>query len=116
MTSERSHNPRTHSTKLERLLNELTIALIEHSKYLDKHINAVETLTQTMKQLDSTIRKDLKLGTSQPSLELKEAINSFLEYNINPKFYQDSNFLKLPIAYNNGHIGQIKKIRAPKQQ
>ena len=85
----------TASSDLEVSLVELTAALIEHAKHLERHINAMETLTRALKQLDASIKKEVNLESSQPSIELKEAITSFLEHNINPKFYQDSGYLKL---------------------
>lgn len=80
---------------LEISLVELTTALIEHAKHLERHISTMENLTRALKQLDATIKKEVSLESSQPSVELKEAITSFLEHNINPKYYHDSGYLKL---------------------
>ena len=76
-------------------LVELTAALIEHAKHLERHISAMENLTKALKLLEGTIKKEMSLESSQPSIELKEAITSFLEQNVNPKFYQDSGYLRL---------------------
>ncbi len=80
---------------LEISLVELATALIEHAKHLERHINAMESLTRALKQLDASIKREMNLESSQPSIELREAITSFLDHNINPKFYQDSGYLRL---------------------
>ena len=86
------------SMNLEVSLAELTTALIEHAKHLERHIIAMENLTRALKQLDATVKKEVSLESSQPSIELKEAITSFLEHSVNPKFYQDTGYLKLAAA------------------
>lgn len=106
--------PKTYLAKLGHSLNELTAALVEHSRYLEKHIQAMENLTQTLKLLDATIKKEISLESNQPSIELKEAITSFLEFAINPKFYKDTGYLKLPVASEISHSEPVKKIRHQK--
>lgn len=115
MPKEKPAIPKTHRTNLERSLNELITALNEHAKYLDGHINAMENLTRAIKQLDATVKKEVSLGSSRPSIELKEAITSFLEYNVNPKYYQETGYLKLPVASKANHPDIGKKPKYPKQ-
>ena len=86
--------------KLERTLNRLTAKLAEQAQYLEKHTGALENLTQAIKHLDTTIKKEICLESSQPSLQLKEAINTFVEYTINPRYYKDPGLLKLKAAVN----------------
>jgi uncharacterized coiled-coil protein SlyX len=95
MPEEISNIPAMPSADLEISLVELTAALIEHAKHLERHINTMESLTRALKQLDASIKREVNLESSQPSIELREAITSFLDHNINPKFYQDSGYLKL---------------------
>ncbi len=84
--------------KLERSLRKLFVALAEHSNFIAKHTTAVENLTQAVTQLNMTIKKDSKLEPRRISLHLTETITSFMEYNINPMFYNDKNILKLNAA------------------
>jgi hypothetical protein len=89
--------PRNSSAKAEFAMMALTAALDEHSAYLKKHLEALESLTKAIKQLETVINKEIK-ESSKPSLQLKEAIKSFVDYNINPHFYRDSGYLKLKTA------------------
>ena len=89
--------------KLERSLNKLTAKLAEQVTYLEKHAGAVESLTQAIQHLDTTIKKEISLESRQPSMQLKEAITAFVEYAINPKFYQDLGLLKLNAAPDKMH-------------
>jgi hypothetical protein len=95
--TEPTDSPPDSSKDLEISLVELTTALIEHAKHLERHIHAMENLTKALKLLDSTIKKEVTLESSQPSIELKEAITAFLEHNVNPKYYQDTGFLRLAV-------------------
>ncbi len=85
-------------TKLERSLRKLNSALAEHLNCLEKHATAMENLTQAMKQLDSTFEKDSKLESHQPSLQLKEAVSSFVDFHINPRYYHDKDLLQIKAA------------------
>jgi hypothetical protein len=114
MPKQSTGSPKTNLVKLEHSMAEFTGALIEHSEYLEKHIQAMECLTQTLKQLDATIKKEISLENNQPSIELREAITSFLEYTINPKYYKDTGYLKLPVASERRHPEATKKNRHPK--
>jgi hypothetical protein len=64
--------------------------------YLAKHAVAMENLTDAIKQLDTLIKKVISLESLQPSCQLKEALASFVDYHINPLYYQDMNWL--PVA------------------
>jgi hypothetical protein len=101
---------------LERLLNDLAIVLGEHAKALERHVDAMENLTQAVKQLETTIKKEISLASKQPSMELKEAITSFLEDNVNLKYYRDSDYLKLPAGTDTKHPEIVKKTKHQKPQ
>lgn len=81
--------------KTEFALMALTAALDEHTSYLKKHISTMESLTKAIKQLETVIKKDINRESQKPSLQLKEAVKSFVDYNINPNFYHENSYLKL---------------------
>jgi hypothetical protein len=81
--------------KLERSLNKLTAKVAEQVQYLEKHAGAVESLTRAIQHLETTLKKELSLESGQPSLQLKEAVNTFVDFTINPRFYQDRDLLKI---------------------
>jgi hypothetical protein len=89
--------PKNLSTKAEFAMMALTAALDEHSEYLKKHLEALGSLTKAIKQLENVINKEIK-ESAKPSLQLKDAVKSFVDYNINPHFYRDSGYLKLKTA------------------
>jgi hypothetical protein len=86
--------PRNSSAKSEFAMMALTAALDEHCAYLKKHLEALENLTKAIKQLETVIKKELH-ESAKPSHQLKEAVKSFVDYNINPHFYRDPGYLKL---------------------
>lgn len=95
--------------KLQGFVKELTAALTEQVSYFDKHIIAIEKLTDNMKQLDATIKKEIEVKSQQPPMRLKEALIAFMDYNINPRFYQETYHLKLPSASKITHPGSEKQ-------
>lgn len=114
--SNKSTLPKTSPPEIERLLNDLASIVGEHAKVLERHIDAMEALTQAIKHLETTIEKEISLASKQPSMELKEAITSFLEDNVNLKYYRDSDFLKLPAGSDTKHSEIARKTRHQKQQ
>ena len=95
---------------LERLVNNLIAALNQHTQYLENHKAIMENLCQAVNRLNNTINKQQKLAATPPSTQLSEAINTFVEYYINPQFYRTSNQLKLPKA-SNPNPGNIKRLK-----
>jgi hypothetical protein len=95
MPKEESAISPTTPLNLEVSVAELTTVLIEHAKHIERHIIVMESLTRALKQLDATVKKEVSLESSQPSVELREAITSFLEHTVNPKYYQDTGYLRL---------------------
>jgi hypothetical protein len=106
----------TQSEDLTSALNVFAAVLSEHVKFIEKHIIAMENLTSAVNKLDNTIKKEASLAAKQPSIELKEAINSFLEYQINPQFYHDPGYLKLPVAPDGIYPDSGKKTKHQKQK
>jgi hypothetical protein len=94
---------------LERSINHLISALNENPQYIETHQAALESLAQAAKHLSNTVNKPRKLGIKPPSQQLIQTINVFVEYYINPQFYQTANQLKLPKAANSNHRN-IKRI------
>jgi hypothetical protein len=74
-------------------LNELTTALVQHTQFLELHNATMESLTRALKELDTTINQETKPETKQPSQQLKQALNSFVETYINPRFYHPHKLL-----------------------
>jgi hypothetical protein len=89
--------PRNPNAKSEFAMMALTAALDEHTAYLKKHLEALESLTKAVKQLETVIKKEIH-ESARPSHQLKEAVKSFVDYNINPHYYRDSGYLKLKTA------------------
>jgi uncharacterized protein YoxC len=98
------------AAELERLVNNLVEALNQHTQYLETHKTIMENLAQAVNRLNNTITKQQKLATTPPSDQVSQAINTFVEYYINPQFYQTSNQLKLPKA-SNPNPSNIKRIK-----
>jgi methyl-accepting chemotaxis protein len=94
---------------LEHLISDLTIALNRHAQYLEKHTAGMESLAQTVKQLDITINKKRALEFSGPSRQLCQAVTAIVEYYINPQFYASESHLKLTAAKMNAKMKQLKQ-------
>jgi uncharacterized coiled-coil protein SlyX len=88
MAKEIGNNKISRLTHLEQQLSELTTALTEQKDYLERHTTSMLKLTQAIKQLELTIRKGGALD-SQTTLSLIDLIRVFVEYEINPRFYED---------------------------
>lgn len=76
------------------LLIEMNDALARHTKFLEKHYASMETLGKSIKQLNDTIQKLTKTETA--SLQLSQALNTFVEQQINPLYYQCDMYTALP--------------------
>jgi hypothetical protein len=74
--------------KLEHLLNDLTLALEEHKEYLERHIEAMDKLTRTLKHFEVNLKGEINQEHRQSSRQLEELVKMFVEYNINPKYYR----------------------------
>ena len=72
--------------ELARMLSETQSALAQHSQSLEKQSASMENLSQAIRMLDSTLKKLVK--TEEVSLQLRQAINTFVEQQINPFYYQ----------------------------
>jgi PAS domain S-box-containing protein len=99
------------TAELQLCLKELTSALEKQIDYLDKHTAAMEKLNRSIKQLEATIKKEIKLESQQPSAQLKEALTGFVDYNINSRYYQDMDIPKLPSPSVINHTEPVKKPR-----
>jgi hypothetical protein len=80
--------------KVENTLLELTKAVTAQKDYLEKQTAAMEKLTQAVKQLELTLKKEIHKESRQSSSELDELIKLFVEYDINPQFYHEHKMLK----------------------
>jgi hypothetical protein len=76
----------------------ITNEIIEIKRSIRELTYTIEELTQAVKQLDVTIKKELKQKSQQPSVQLKETVTTFLEYHINPAYYQGKSYLQLKAA------------------
>lgn len=74
--------------QLEQLLGELTNALNDQKGHLERHTAAMEKLAGALRQLDSTLKREVPLESHQSLLRLDELIRMFVEYEINPRYYQ----------------------------
>ena len=95
MVKEKGGPPLNRFAKLEHSVVELTAALAEYSKSLDKHSAEMESLIQAIGQLDETVKKEMSIKSHQQLIQLKEAVTTFIEYNINPQYYKESSYLQL---------------------
>ena len=95
MVKEKGGLPVNRFAKLEHSLNELTAALDEYNQSLDKHSAKMDSLTQAIGQLDETVKKEMSIKSHQQLIQLKEAVTTFVEYNINPQYYKESSYLQL---------------------
>jgi hypothetical protein len=94
--------------KLESMLNSLTEAVAAHKVYLEKHTAAMAKLTQVIKQLDQTLKKEIKVESRQSSIQLEELIKLFVEYDINPEFYHEYKMLQSPSATKHNQLVRRK--------
>ena len=62
---------------------------------LTKHTVAVENLTDAIKKFEVFAKKSIGFESQQPPSILKEAITSFMESYINPRYYRETDFLQL---------------------
>ena len=81
--------------KLEGLIRHLNETLAEHTELLKKHAAAMEKLFQEAKYLETAIKTGSGRESRKPSLQLKQAVDAFVDYAINQHFYKDSPYLKL---------------------
>ena len=103
-------------TKLDRLLNDLTVALTEQKEYLDRHTAAMVKLAQAIKQLESTIKRESSLE-SQKTLSLIDLIKVFVEYEINPRYYEAHHRAMLKASTDSRHIELTRrKLTSPPEK
>ena len=76
-------------------LNELTAALNKHSGSIEKNTSAMGKLALSVDRLNSSLRKEIRLETLRPSLQLKQVVTEFVESYINPQFYQNQSYATL---------------------
>jgi hypothetical protein len=79
-------------------LSSLNATLAQHMQYLKKQNAALESLTRAVQQLETTIKKVNRMDGVEIPLELRESLNTFVEYHINPKYYQNANYEMLTSA------------------
>ncbi len=77
-------------SNLRESVDELTSVMIVHAKYLEQHQSAMENLTRAIKELQSTISKDVNPQIGPPSLQLKQVVSTFMENYINPRYYKQA--------------------------
>jgi hypothetical protein len=87
------------------LLARLEETLAQYNHYLKKQNAAMESLTQAIKQLDTTVKTIGSLNQGEIS-RLEESLITFVEYYINPRFYQQTDHKMLTNNY------QIKPVRS----
>ena len=75
------------STELIAQLTALNAALRNHAEILIKNNASMEQLNLAIKRLDSSLRTELRLETTQSSLMLKQGVTEFVNSCINPRFY-----------------------------
>ncbi len=73
----------------------LTDELAKQSSHLVAQNASMEELTEAIRQLEATIKKDDNSACAQPSLELKETMEAFVENTINQRYYRGMRLLKL---------------------
>jgi hypothetical protein len=89
-------------------LTDLNSTLAQHVQYLEKHSAVMENLTQAIRDLETTIKKINVLDTTENSLQLKDVLITFVRYNINPRFYQNTDGT---MPHNTVQIGYNRPIR-----
>jgi hypothetical protein len=90
-------------TKLDRLLDDLIVALTEQKEYIERHTTAMEKLAQAIKQLESTIKREIGLESQKSSLLIEDLVKIFVEYEINPRYYQQLHRTMLKAATDSKH-------------
>jgi hypothetical protein len=101
---------KVNSADLPRLLAEMNANMARHNQYLEKNYATMESLSQAIKQLDADIKRLTK--TEEVSLQLKQALTTFVEQHINPLYYQIEMYTALPAATKAKH----HRLTAGKQQ
>jgi hypothetical protein len=73
----------------------LSNALTKRNPDLAKHGAMMENLTLAVKQLEAALKKASGQDTAKPSLKLKQALAAFVEYHINPQYYDVTGYSML---------------------
>jgi chromosome segregation ATPase len=95
MTKLNRESLETRLQNIEKNLSELTAVVNDHNRHLDKHNSAVDKLGQQIRHLETLLKKEAVRESLQPSLQLREAVRSFVEYQINPHFYQNASIARI---------------------
>lgn len=74
------------------LLTGLNTTLAQYMQLLQKQNAALESLTRAIRHLETTINKMSRMDSAEIPLQLGESLNTFVEYHINPKFYQNTDY------------------------
>jgi hypothetical protein len=80
--------------ELPRLIAEMNENLAQHTIYLEKHFASMDALSESIKQLDITIKRLMK--NDEVSLQLRQELTSFVEQHINPLYYKIEMYSTLP--------------------
>jgi hypothetical protein len=84
------------------LLKGLNDTLAQYMQNLEKHNTHIDALNEAIKQLDITVKKVSSLERTIISLQLKESLATFAEYQINPQFYHNDD-AKVPVKTTSSH-------------
>ena len=109
MANESGISPNRRSTKLDQLLNDLIVALTEQKEYLERHTAAMEKLAQVIKQLDATIKKESSIESHKSLSLIDDLIKLFVEYEINPRYYQEHYRARLKEAPDSKHTESTRR-------
>jgi hypothetical protein len=82
-------------SNLKQSVDELTSVMIVHAKYLEQHRAAMENLARAVKELQSTMSKDVRPQIGPPSLQLKQVVTTFMENYVNPRYYKQVQLVKV---------------------
>lgn len=100
-------------SKILTSIKELAAALEGQLRYYDKYFREMEKLTHNIQQLDTTIKKEQEARSDPSSLRLKEALTAFMDFNINPRYYQEEDYLKVS---NVSKLTRSETIKKPQRQ
>jgi hypothetical protein len=87
--------PENRMQKIEQNLSELIAAVHDHERQLEKHIGAMDKLAQDVHRLETLMQREAVRDSCRLSMQLREAVKSFVEYQINPYFYQNTNTVRI---------------------